>query len=58
MVPDSIVAPVRFRYDDGDHLSLCPAEFRSAEHECPVEVAGSDGRCNTRLKFTRRGLES
>ncbi len=38
MVPDSIVARVRFGHDDGDHLPLRAAEFRPAEHECPVEV--------------------
>ncbi len=27
MVSDSIVAPVRFRDYDGNHLSLCPAQF-------------------------------
>lgn len=38
MVADSIVTRVRFRDYDRDHLSLRPAEFRSTEHECPVEV--------------------
>lgn len=38
MVPDSIVARVRFGHYDGDHLPLCAAELRPAEHECPVEV--------------------